>query len=122
MHKYDAKVKTRWGDTAAYREYKDKTAGYDSDKWQTVNDGLNAVFWKFSECLKNGKSCDSIEVLNLVKQLQNYITENYYACTDDILSGLGQMYVSDEQFKTNIDKCGEGTAYFVSLAIKNYCK
>jgi hypothetical protein len=34
----------------------------------------------------------------------------------------GQMYVNDERFKNNIDKCGEGTAEFVSLAIKNYCK
>ena len=57
-----------------------------------------------------------------MKKLQDYITENFYHCTDDILAGLGQMYACDERFKNNIDKCGEGTAEFVSKAIEVYCK
>lgn len=57
----------------------------------------------------------------LVKKLQDYITEYFYHCTDEILAGLGQMYVGDERFKNNIDKCGEDTAKFVSEAIKIYC-
>ena len=122
MYKYDVEVNARWGDTDAFREYKSKTSGYDTDKWQTVNDGLSTAFLKFSECLKSGKTADCDEVLKLVKDLQDYITKNYYTCTNEILSGLGQMYVNDERFKNNIDKCGEGTAEFVSLAIKNYCK
>ena len=56
----------------------------------------------------------------LVKELQDYITENYYTCTNEILAGLGQMYVADERFKANIDKNGDGTAEFVSKAIENY--
>ena len=43
-------------------------------------------------------------------------------CTNEILAGLGQMYVCDERFKNNIDKNGEGTAEFVTEAIKIYCK
>lgn len=57
----------------------------------------------------------------LVKKLQDYITEYFYHCTDEILAGLGQMYVGDERFKNNIDKCGEDTVKFVSEAIKIYC-
>lgn len=48
--------------------------------------------------------------------------EDFYHCTDDILAGLGQMYVCDERFKNNIDSHGEGTAEFVAEAIKIYCK
>ena len=58
----------------------------------------------------------------LVKKLQGYITENYYHCTDEILSGLGQMYVADQRFKDNIDKHGEGTAEFTADAIAVYCQ
>ena len=47
-----------------------------------------------------------------------HITENYYTCTDEILAGLGKMYVADERFKKNIDKYGEGTAEFAAEAIK----
>ena len=58
----------------------------------------------------------------LVKTLQNHITQNFYHCTNEILAGLGQMYVADERFKKNIDKNGDGTAQFICEAIKAYCK
>ena len=64
---------------------------------------------------------DSAEAQAVVKEIQSFITENYYTCTDEILKGLGQMYVFDERMKANIDKVGgEGTAEFVSKAIELY--
>ena len=80
------------------------------------------IFAKFAECMNNGNTADSDEAQTLVKELQNYITENYYTCTNQILAGLGQMYIADERFKTNIDKNGNGTAEFVSIAIGIYVK
>ena len=59
----------------------------------------------------------------LVAKLQRYITDNFYNCTDEILAGLGKVYVADGEFKTNIDAfAGEGTAEFVSQAIEIYTK
>ena len=55
------------------------------------------------------------------KELQDFFTEHYYTCKKEILAGLGQMYVADERFKSNIDKHGKGTAEFISNAIKVYC-
>ena len=72
--------------------------------------------------MKNDNTPDSAEVQNLVKNLQNHITENYYLCTDQILAGLGPMYVGDERFKKNIDKHADGTAEFICEAIEVYCK
>ena len=83
---------------------------------------MNSVFAEFAECKNCGESADSDTAQSLVKKLQDYITANFYRCTDDILAGLGQMYVCDERFKNNIDKSGGGTAEFVSEAIKIYCK
>jgi hypothetical protein len=80
-----------------------------------------AVFAKFAECIKNGHTADSDEAQSLVKELQNYITENYYTCTNQILAGIGQMYVADERFKVGIDKHNPGTAEFVRKAIEIYC-
>ena len=121
MTNYDFEVKQRFGNTDAYKEHAEKTANYSKDKWQEVNEGLMSVFAKFAECMQNGYTADSDNAQAVVKELQNYITDNYYTCTNEILSGLGQMYVADERFKTNIDKHAVGTAEFVSKAIKDYC-
>ena len=77
---------------------------------------------EFSVCMKNGEGPDSDNAQSLVKMLQNHITENYYHCSNEILIGLGQMYIADERFKNNIDKNGEGTAEFISKAIEIYCR
>ena len=121
MSNYDIEVKERWGETDAYKEYAEKAESYTKDQWQQVNDGLNAVLAKFADCMNNGHTAGSPEAQALVKELQNHITENYYTCTNEILAGLGQMYVADERFKANIDKHASGTAEFISQAIKTYC-
>ena len=121
MNGYDLEVKQRFGNTDSYKEYTEKTANYTKDKWNDINDGLNAVFAKFSECMNNGNTADSDKAQTLVKQLQDQISENYYTCTNEILAGLGKMYIADERFKSNIDKNGIGTAQYVSEAIIIYC-
>lgn len=121
-NRYEAEAKRRWGETAAYKEHAEKTAGYSKDQWQNVNNGLMTVLAKFAACMKDGNTADSDEAQTLVKELQNYITENYYTCTDEILAGLGQMYIADERFKANIDKHTPGTAAFISKSIATYCR
>ena len=120
MKNYDLEVKERFGKTEAYAEYTGKTANFTSENWQKATEGLNAIFKKFAQCMKNGYTAESVNAQELVKELQLYITENFYTCTSEILTGLGQMYVADERFKENIDKQGSGTAEFASEAINFY--
>ena len=119
---YEKEARERWGDTSAYREHEEKTKHYTKEKWAEAGDGMMAIFAEFAECKKNGASADSAEAQMLVAKLQAHITENYYTCTDELLAGLGQMYVADERFKKNIDKYGEGTAEFAANAIEVYCR
>lgn len=122
FEKYQAEAKEKWGNTDAYKEHAEKTKNYSKDKWNNMAEEMNAIFAEFATCMKNGNAPDSEEAQNLVKMLQSHITENYYHCTNEILAGLGLMYVGDERFKNNIDKHAEGTAEFASEAIKVYCK
>lgn len=63
----------------------------------------------------------SPEAQDLVKRIQNFITEHMYTCSDKILSGLGKMYSGGGDFTRNIDEAGgEGTAAFVDKAIQIY--
>ena len=120
INDYESEARARWGTTAAYREHEQKTKNYTKEKWAEANDGMMAIFAEFATCKASGANADSAEVQALVAKLQTHITENYYTCTDEILAGLGKMYVADERFKKNIDKCGEGTAEFASEAIAVY--
>ena len=115
-------VKQKWGSTKAYKEYKSKTAGYSDADFANSAEGLQEVFRKFADCKAKGNTPDSAEAQTTVKELKSYITSNFYTCTDEILKGLGAMYVADERFKENIDKNGSGTAEFVAEAIKIYTK
>ena len=120
MRDYRDEARSRWGTTDAYREHEQKTKNYTKEKWAEANDGLMAIFAEFASCKANGVSADSAEAQALVDKLQAYITANYYTCTDEILAGLGKMYVADERFKKNIDKYGDGTAEFAAEGIRIY--
>ena len=122
MKSFENEARKRYGNTAAYREHEQKTRNYTKEKWAEANDGMMAIFAEFAACKESGATADSAEAQELVAKLQAHITENYYTCTDEILAGLGKMYVADVRFKKNIDKHGEGTAVFASAAIEVYCR
>ena len=117
MNRYENEAHERWGNTDAYREHEQKTKNYTKEKWAEANDGLMAIFAEFAACKGTGARADSAGAQALVAKLQAHITANYYTCTEEILAGLGEMYVADERFKKNIDKYGEGTAEFTSKLI-----
>lgn len=118
--KYAKEVKERWGGSDAYIESEKKTKNYDKEHWQQINEESGKLLKKFA--VNMDKAPDSKEVQVIVKAWQDFITKNFYKCTNEILSGLGLMYSADERFKKNIDKNGEGTAEFMSKAIEIYCK
>lgn len=122
LNDYSPEARSRWGNTDAHREHEQKTKNYTKQKWAEANDGLMAIFAEFATCNNSGASADSAETQTLVVKLQAHITENYYTCTDEILAGLGQLYIADERFKKNIDKYGERTAEYASKAIAVFCQ
>lgn len=121
FEQYRSEVEERWGKTRAYAEYAEKRKDFPKDKHNAMLAGMEKILGEFAICMENGHAPDSSKAQSLVRMLQEYITVNFYNCTIPILSGLGQMYVADERFKKNIDKHGDGTAAFISLAIRAYC-
>ena len=120
IEKYKAEVKEKWGNTKAYQEYRQKDIAGNEDRYGKIANELMARFSELGE-LKH-LTPDSDEVQKKISVLQKFITDHYYVCTNEILGGLGNMYLSDERFKKNIDRAGgDGTAAFVSQAISAYC-
>ena len=112
---YIEEAKERWGDTAAWREFEKR-----SDTSKETGDGLMKLFARLGELKTLPPESDKAQVA--VADIQQYITAHYYECTDEIFSGLGEMYVADERFRKNIDKAGgDGTAEFARAAIHVKC-
>lgn len=120
--KYAKEASEKWGNTDAYKESEKKTSSYSKEKWNEVNAGMDSIMEEFAECMKSGEDPSDKEAQLLVEKWQNFITENYYKCTNEILAGLGQMYTADDRFRSNIDSHGDGTAEFMSQAISTYCR
>ena len=78
------------------------------------------LFTEFGQMLSSDPSDEKVQLQ--VKKLQDYITEHFYNCTNEILLGLGKMYSGGGEFTENIDRAGgPGTAEFVTKAIEFYC-
>lgn len=114
QEQYAEEVRTRWGQTEAYQEYKQRGSAGNGD-------ALMALFADLGKLRQLPP--ESPEVQAGVRAIQDHITANYYTCTKEIFAGLGQMYVRDERFRKNIDAAGgAGTAEFAAKAIELYCK
>lgn len=120
MDEYARRAKEQWGKTAEYKEFEQKSQNRSEDEQRVITERFMQLFTDFGK-LKDGKP-ESAEAQSLVKKLQNYITENFYQCSNDILLSLGQMYAGGGEFTANIDRAGgTGTADFTAEAIRIYC-
>ena len=121
MDEYAAKAKESWGETEAYKEFEEKSKDWNEETTGNFAKDMMVLFAEFGE-MKNLDPADD-KVQAQVKKLQDYITEHFYNCTNQILSGLGKMYACGGEFTENIDKYGgEGTAEFTNRAIEIFCK
>ncbi len=121
MDEYTRKAKEQWGQTAEYKEYEEKTGKQLPEAQKQAWKNLMLIFVEFGK-MADKKPEDS-DVQLKVKELQDYITEHFYKCSNEILNGLSKMYASGGEFTENIDKAsGSGTAVFVAKAIEYYCK
>lgn len=116
---YAAEAKARWGGTAAWRESQAKESCRTPAGREALTEEMNAIFRRFAELRETEPA--SAEAQAAVGDWQAFLTEHYYSCTEEILAGLGQMYMADERFRKNLDRFGAGTAAFVSAAIAVRC-
>lgn len=121
LDRYTQEVRERWGATQAYAEFAEKSRGLSQGQREEAVAQLLARFAQLG-ALRDRHSPDAPAVQEALSDLQAFITEHYYHCTNEILQGLGEMYVCDDRMKHTIDQAGgDGTAEFVHRAIEVYC-
>jgi DNA-binding transcriptional MerR regulator len=123
MDDYAAQAKALYGKTDAYKEFEQKTKGKSKEQMNWAGEQMMELFVEFGQMMKEGQKPDGAHVQAQVKKLQDYITEHFYTCTKEILSGLGNMYAGGGAFTENINKAGgDGCAEFTAKAIEIFCR
>lgn len=121
IDEYAKQAKESWGHTNEFKKFEEKQKNRSTEETKTVNQQLMMIFAEFGKVKSENHDAEVVQAL--VKKLQNYISDNFYRCSNEILSGLGKMYAGGGDFTKNIDEfAGEGTAVFVNKAIEYYCK
>ena len=119
MEAYKKEAYEKWGETAAWQEYASRKVT--PDQHQQAAKDMMVLFGEMGEVKHLPPESDEAQAK--VKALQQFITDNFYTCTKEILKNLGLMYTQHDRFRQSIDSVGgEGTAAFVQKAIEIYCK
>lgn len=121
IDEYSRQAKEAWGTTEQYKEFEEKSSKRSPSDEKSLGEEVMRIVARFGE-LKDRKASDPL-VTKQVQLLQNFITEHFYKCTDEILSQLGLMYADGGEFTANINAVGgDGAAEFANEAIKAYCR
>ncbi len=120
LDEYSRQAKELYGNTSEYKEMEEKQKNRTEEDERIIADRFMLLFKEAGEIKNMDPAADDVQ--RLVKRIQEYITDNFYTCTNQILRGLGKMYSGGGEFTMNIDSYGgEGTATFIANAIEIYC-
>ena len=121
IDEYAAEARASYGKTAAYQEYEQRFLNRTAADQNAVSQVFMALLARFGAHL--GESPETPEVQTLVRQLQEFVTENFYTCTNEILASYANLYEGDGRFTRNIDEAGgEGTAALAAAAIRHFVR
>lgn len=123
MDDYMKAAKESWGTTPQWAEYEQKWAGKTKEDEAAMGERLMKLFVPFGQMAAGGVNPADTKAQEQVATIQNFITENAYTCTNEILAYLGQAYGSGGDFTRNINNvAGAGAAEFAAEAIRIYCE
>ena len=116
LNKYEDQAIEKYGE-GTIEESKKRQSG----KEDIVAEKFNSVFRSMAEYRKNNIDIEDEEVQAKVDELYNHMNEYAFDCSVEVFSYIGKGYSQNPEFKSNIDKFGEGVAEYTSKAIEKYC-
>jgi DNA-binding transcriptional MerR regulator len=115
---YRREAKELYGASDAFSQSEARTARFGKEDWTQVKDETDRIFMSFKKAMDEGRNEE--DAGELVEEWKEFITSNFYDCTLEILTGLAELYVTDERFKKNLEGYGKGLSGYISRAIWSY--
>jgi hypothetical protein len=116
--RYQAEVRERWGDTAAYRESSRRTREYTREDWAEINEELEGIESGLAAAMSEGEAPDGARAVELAEAARRHIDRWYYPCSRAMHAQLAEMYTADPRFEAPYEDRAEGLAAFVAAALR----
>ena len=107
----------RWGDSDAYKQSAQRTGTYTKADWEKIGEENRQINNGLLALIETNVPATDAAAMDLAEAHRKHISTRFYDCSYETHAGLGEMYVADERFRSNIDKAGEGLAEYLSAAI-----
>ena len=107
-----AEAEKRWGDTDAWKQSRQRTAGLTKDDWARVKADGDTLLDALAEAKRAGVVPGSPQADELAARHRASI-EQFYDCGDDMHRCLVQMYLADERFTRYYDEVEPGLAQYL---------
>jgi len=114
---YAEEARERWGQTPAYRQSEQRTAGYTERDWTEIKAESAALNERLAAALRDGVAADSPTAMDLAEEHRQQIHRRFYDCGYDMHRGLADMYVADDRFTATFDAVRPGLARYLRDAI-----
>jgi hypothetical protein len=115
--RYDDEVRSRWGDTEAYRESEQRTSKYTQKDFAAAKKDQEAATEMFVQAFGNSLPVQSEQTQNAVRAHREAITKWFYPCSVEMQKNLALMYLEDPRFKEYYEGRVRGLAQYVHDSI-----
>ena len=115
---YEEEVRERWGETEAYAESAKRTKAYTDADWKLIKAELDGVWTDAAKAMRAGTPPDARAALDIVERHRQHICRWFYDLSPAAHVGLAEMWESDDRFRSNIDKYGEGLTAWLVPAVR----
>jgi len=114
---YATEAEQRWGDTDAWRQSRQRTAGYTKTDWVQIKAEEEAVTAALIEAKRAGEPATGERAMDAAEAQRRHIHERFYDLPYAMHRGLGDTYVADERFAKTYNDREPGLAAYVRDAI-----
>ncbi|WP_280507019.1 MerR family transcriptional regulator [Nocardia flavorosea] len=107
---WPARARERYGDTAQWQQYAERSATRSPEQWQAVADTVTALDRALADAMAAGIEPGSPEANQLVERHREVFSSSYFALSRQMQVCLGRMYEDDPGFAAHYNGIRPGLA------------
>lgn len=114
---YHAEARERWGDSEAWSQSEERTAGYTAEDWEGIKAETDEINERFAALMAEGVPAEDPRAMDVAEAHRALICERFYDCPRPMHAGIAEMYVSDPRFEQGYEEVAPGLARYVRDAV-----